>query len=43
MLSIPVGRLIGLLFAAALAGLLAAQLPARRAAQLDVLNALASE
>jgi putative ABC transport system permease protein len=42
-LSIPVGTLILLLFAAAIAGLLAAQLPARRAAKLDVLQALASE
>jgi putative ABC transport system permease protein len=42
-LSIPVGTLILLLFAAALAGLLAAQAPARRAARLDVLSALASE
>jgi putative ABC transport system permease protein len=42
-LSIPVGTLIVLLIAAALAGLLAAQLPARRAARLDVLGALASE
>ena len=42
-LSIPVGTLIVLLIAAALAGLLAAQLPARRAGKLDVLAALASE
>jgi putative ABC transport system permease protein len=42
-LSIPVGTLIVLLIAAALAGVLAAQLPARRAARLDVLGALASE
>jgi putative ABC transport system permease protein len=42
-LSIPVGTLIVLLIAAALAGLLAGQLPARRAARLDVLGALASE
>ncbi|MBA3809740.1 MAG: ABC transporter permease, partial [Solirubrobacterales bacterium] len=41
--SFPVGTLIVLLFVAALAGLLAAQLPARRAARLDVLGALASE
>ncbi len=41
--SIPVGTLIVLLFVAALAGLLAAQLPARRAARVDVLRALASE
>lgn len=42
-LSIPIGTLILLLLAAAIAGLLAAQLPARRAAKLDVLSALASE
>ena len=42
-LSIPVGTLAILLIAAALAGLLAAQLPARRAAKLDVLGALTSE
>ncbi len=42
-LSIPVGTLIVLLIAAAIAGLLAAQAPARRAARLDVLSALASE
>ena len=41
--SIPVGTLAILLVVAALAGLLAAQLPARRAARLDVLGALASE
>ncbi len=41
--AIPIGTLIVLLFVAALAGLLAAQLPARRAARLDVLGALASE
>ena len=42
-LSIPIGTLILLLIAAGLAGVLAAQLPARRAARLDVLGALASE
>jgi putative ABC transport system permease protein len=42
-LSIPVLTLIVLLIAAALAGLLAAQAPARRAARIDVLSALASE
>ncbi|MGD0453368.1 MAG: FtsX-like permease family protein [Solirubrobacteraceae bacterium] len=42
-LSIPVGTLVVLLIAAGLAGVLAAQLPARRAARLDVLGALASE
>ncbi len=41
--SFPIGTLIILLFVAAFAGLLAAQLPARRAARLDVLGALASE
>ena len=41
--SIPVGTLLVLLIVAALAGLLAAQGPARRAARLDVLSALASE
>jgi putative ABC transport system permease protein len=41
--SIPVGTLVVLLIASAFAGLLAAQLPARRAARLDVLGALASE
>jgi putative ABC transport system permease protein len=41
--SIPVGTLFVLLVVAALAGLIAAQLPARRAARLDVLAALASE
>jgi putative ABC transport system permease protein len=42
-LSIPVGTLIVLLVLAAIAGLAAAQLPARRAARLDMLQALASE
>jgi putative ABC transport system permease protein len=41
--SVPVGTLIVLLFVAALAGLLAAQLPARRAGRLKLLDALASE
>ena len=41
--SFPVGTLIVLLVAAALAGVLAAQLPARRAARLDMLSSLASE
>ncbi|HXN38603.1 MAG TPA: FtsX-like permease family protein [Solirubrobacteraceae bacterium] len=41
--SIPVGTLIVLLVVAALAGLIAAQLPARRAARLDLLQALAGE
>jgi putative ABC transport system permease protein len=39
----PIGTLFILLLVAALAGLLAAQLPARRAARLDMLQALASE
>jgi len=42
-LSIPVGTLVLLLIAAALAGLLAAQLPARRAARLDIVGALAGD
>jgi putative ABC transport system permease protein len=41
--SIPVGTLAILLVVAAIAGLLAAQLPARRAARLDLLESLASE
>ncbi|HSZ14787.1 MAG TPA: FtsX-like permease family protein [Solirubrobacteraceae bacterium] len=41
--SIPVGTLAILLLVAALAGVIAAQLPARRAARLDVLGALAGE
>jgi putative ABC transport system permease protein len=43
LLSFPVGTLILLLIAAGFAGLLAAQGPARRAARLDILGALASE
>jgi putative ABC transport system permease protein len=39
--SIPVGTLFVLLIVAAFAGLIAAQLPARRAAKLDVLRSLA--
>jgi putative ABC transport system permease protein len=42
-LAIPVGTLIVLLILAAIAGVLAAQLPARRAARLEILGALASE
>jgi putative ABC transport system permease protein len=42
-ISVPVGTLVVLLFVAALAGLLAAQLPARRAARLNMLQALAGE
>jgi putative ABC transport system permease protein len=43
LLTIPVGTLIVLLVIAAVAGLLAAALPARRAARLQVLDALAAE
>jgi len=39
----PIGTLLILLVVAALAGVFAAQLPARRAARLDMLEALASE
>jgi putative ABC transport system permease protein len=42
-LRIPVGQLAGYVAAAALAGVLAAVLPARRAANLDVLEAIAYE
>jgi putative ABC transport system permease protein len=42
-LSIPVGTLAILLLVAALAGVIAAQAPARRAGKLDLLEALASE
>ena len=42
-LSYPVGTLLVLLMLAALAGVLAAIWPARRAAKLDVLRALAYE
>jgi putative ABC transport system permease protein len=42
-LSIPVGTLFVLLLVAALAGVVAAQAPARRAARLDMLQALAGE
>jgi putative ABC transport system permease protein len=41
--SIPVETLIILLLVAALAGVIAAQLPARRAARLDVLQALSGD
>lgn len=41
--SIPVGTLLVLLVVAAFAGLVAAQLPARRAAKLDVLRSLAED
>jgi len=42
-MSIPVGTLVVLLVISALAGLIVAQLPARRAARLDLLQALAGE
>jgi putative ABC transport system permease protein len=42
-LAIPVGAILALLVLAALAGVLAAVVPARRAAKLDVLTALAYE
>jgi putative ABC transport system permease protein len=42
-LSIPVGTLVVLLLVAALAGVIAAQAPARRASRLDLLQALGSE
>jgi putative ABC transport system permease protein len=42
-LTIPYGTLVILLLVAALAGLLAAQLPARRAARLDMIQALAGD
>jgi putative ABC transport system permease protein len=42
-LSIPVGTLVILLLVAALAGVIAAQAPARRAAKLDLLQALGAE
>ena len=40
--SLPIGRMVQVLVVAALAGVLAAALPARRAARLDVLEAVAS-
>ena len=43
MLSYPVGQLVFILVLAALAGVLAAIAPARRASRLDVLEALAYE
>ncbi|HWG08038.1 MAG TPA: ABC transporter permease [Solirubrobacteraceae bacterium] len=42
-IAIPIGTLIVLLVVAALAGVIAAQLPARRAARLDYLRAVTSE
>jgi putative ABC transport system permease protein len=40
--ALPVGRMVQILVVAALAGVLAAALPARRAARLDVLEAVAA-
>jgi putative ABC transport system permease protein len=42
-LAIPVGQLVIFLIAAAICGVLAAILPARRAAKLNVLDAIAYE
>jgi putative ABC transport system permease protein len=42
-LSVPGGQLVGYVMAAAIAGVLAGVLPARRAARLDVLEAIATE
>jgi putative ABC transport system permease protein len=42
-IAVPIGTLIVLLVVAALAGVIAAQLPARRAARLDFLSAVTSE
>jgi putative ABC transport system permease protein len=41
--AVPVARLLGLFVAAGVAGVIAAALPARRAARLDVLQAIATE
>jgi putative ABC transport system permease protein len=43
LIAIPVGTLVVLLLVAAIAGVIAAQLPARRAARLDFLKAVTSE
>ena len=43
MLSIPWLQLVGFVLLAAVAGVLAAVLPARRAAHLDVLRAISTE
>jgi putative ABC transport system permease protein len=43
LIAIPVGTLVVLLVVAAIAGVIAAQLPARRAARLDFLKAVTSE
>ena len=42
-LRLPAGQLVGFLVVAVLAGILAAAQPARRAAKLDVLDAIASD
>jgi putative ABC transport system permease protein len=42
-LTIPVGRLVAVVVAGAVAGVLAGVRPARRAARLDVLNAVAAD
>jgi putative ABC transport system permease protein len=41
--TLPVGQLVGFVLAAALAGILAAVLPGRRAARIDVLRAITTE
>ena len=41
--TVPVGQLIGVLIVGALVGMLAGWRPARRAAKLDILEAIASE
>jgi putative ABC transport system permease protein len=41
--ALPVGQLVGFVLAAALAGILAAVLPGRRAARIDVLRAITTE
>jgi putative ABC transport system permease protein len=41
--SVPIGSLSGFVLAAAVIGVVAAVLPARRAARLDVLTAIATE
>jgi len=40
---VPVGQLIGVLIVGAIIGVLAGWRPARRAAKLDILQAIASE
>ena len=41
--TVPVGQLIGILIVGAIVGVLAGWRPARRAAKLDILQAIASE